>query len=48
MERGWYLYLSTDGETWPAVSAPSHTVADVNTMQPEAQRGLGELENALR
>ena len=30
---GWYVYISTDGETWPATNAPSQTVADVNTMQ---------------
>jgi len=30
---GWYVYVSTDGETWPAETAPSHTLADVNTMQ---------------
>ena len=34
---GWYVYISTDGETWPATTAPSDTVADVNTMQrPDA------------
>eukprot|EP00435_Cladocopium_sp_Y103_P053539 s316_g17.t1 len=31
--EGWYVYISTDGETWPATTAPSDTVADVNTMQ---------------
>lgn len=31
--EGWYVYISTDGETWPATNAPSQTVADVNTMQ---------------
>ncbi|CAJ1392525.1 unnamed protein product [Effrenium voratum] len=31
--QGWYVYVSTDGETWPAETAPSHTVANVNIMQ---------------
>ena len=39
-ESGWYVYVSTDGDTWPAESSPSDTVADVNTMQfsPQGER----------
>eukprot|EP00913_Durusdinium_trenchii_P025300 g23751.t1 len=31
--QGWYIYVSTDGETWPADTSPSDVIADVNTMQ---------------
>ena len=32
-QSGWYIYVSTDGETWPADTSPSDVIADVNTMQ---------------
>eukprot|EP00930_Biecheleria_cincta_P038762 TRINITY_DN26639_c0_g1_i1.p1 TRINITY_DN26639_c0_g1~~TRINITY_DN26639_c0_g1_i1.p1 ORF type:complete len:4930 (+),score=584.21 TRINITY_DN26639_c0_g1_i1:1092-14792(+) len=30
---GWYVYISTDGETWPTLAQPTSTINDVNTMQ---------------
>ena len=37
---GWYIYVSSDGETWPDVSNPDDGIADVNNREPGARSRL--------